>query len=86
MLCVLLYKPTLFTVHQLCRTFCMMSISSGLRSRSIEEMLSILFLRTMPPANGLAMMPGDAWKPIRNREHIKISLSVQRVLFLFNVT
>lgn len=39
----------------------MMSISSGLRSRSIDEMLSILFLRTIPVANGLAIMPGDAW-------------------------
>lgn len=41
-------------------TFCMMSISSGLRSRSIDEMLSMLFLRTMPAANGLAMIPGEA--------------------------
>lgn len=41
-------------------TFCMMSISSGLRSRSIDEILSMLFLRTMPVANGLAMMPGEA--------------------------
>lgn len=41
-------------------TFCMMSISSGLRSRSMDEMLSMLFLRTMPAANGLAMMPGEA--------------------------
>lgn len=46
--------------HHLYATFCMMSISSGLRSRSIEEMLSMLFLRTMPVANGLAMMPGEA--------------------------
>lgn len=46
-------------------TFCMMSISSGLRSRSMDEMLSMLFLRTMPAANGLAMIPGEAWAPKR---------------------
>lgn len=52
--------------------FCMMSISSGLRSRSIEEMLSMLFLRTMPVVNGLAMMPGDAWEWTRHRVWSKL--------------
>lgn len=42
-------------------TFCIMSISSGLKSLSIEEMLSMLFFRTIPAAKGFAMTPGDAW-------------------------
>lgn len=50
-------------------TFCMMSISSGLRSRSIEEMLSMLFFRTIPAANGFAMTPGDAWANNREEKH-----------------
>lgn len=43
-------------------TFCRRSSSSGLRSRSIEEMLSKLFLRPIPAAKGLAMIPGDSYK------------------------
>lgn len=40
-------------------TFWSRSSSSGLRSRSIDEMLSKLFLRPTPAAKGLAMTPGD---------------------------
>ena len=48
-------------------TFSMMSISSGLRSRSMDEMLSKLFLRTMPVTKGLAMIPGEAWRSDKQR-------------------
>lgn len=53
----------------------MMSISSGLRSLSIDEMLSILFLRTMPVANGLAIIPGDAYERMFFIKKKKFSLN-----------
>lgn len=51
-------------------TFCMMSTSSGLRSLSIEEMLSMLFFRTIPAANGFTMTPGEAWANNKKEKHI----------------
>lgn len=50
-------------------TFCRISSSSGLRSRSMEEMLSRLFLRPMPAAKGFAMMPGDICKA-KGKSHL----------------
>lgn len=52
------HAPSSGTTH----TFCRISSSSGLRSRSMEEMLSRLFLRPMPAAKGFAIMPGDICK------------------------
>jgi len=47
-------------------TFCRISSSSGLKSRSIEEILSRLFLRPIPAAKGFAIIPGDIYKAKRH--------------------
>lgn len=59
--------PNILPVVAKIPTFCRISSSSGLKSRSMEEILSRLFLRPIPAAKGFAIIPGDIYKAKRQK-------------------